>query len=514
MKILLLTLIWIPLVGIAQSMIVNNDSGDLSLYKSTHSFFSNGDRIDVYVSSSSQGEILIRRFNFSDELIYIGDLNFSISSENIYPFDIIVYNDDSYTIGMVAINNLGTRSILLLHYSDGNNLIYGKRLNITEYNSPYNYHEFNHLSDDGQGGLYIQLSETEFYGLIHVNNFGDLLWSKIISGSDNSGKSPGFTCRADGEGGVYGTLKDGSYECLFNVNFDGNIIWSKTYIDNQYRWPNILTTLEDGNIVVAGTHHDFNFDKTPYVHLYSNVGDLLSSMRYEIDIQNASDLIEDQNGDLLFLFSDSVYNSYILKLNRIDLSIIDQITLPGIFSNYASEFYQIMNNYFYFNARTIYSNDHVNNVFDQSNPLCDTYLSNFVSNNDIEFQNAIINTENLGTGSLTITINDLTNLNPFIGDELINTDFCLTYSISEIQQEENFIIYPNPTNDLITIETDNNEVVRSISVIDLRGKVVLNQSFTEKPTKASIDLCQILPGSYLVGVQIGEEIIYRRIIKE
>lgn len=91
-----------------------------------------------------------------------------------------------------------------------------------------------------------------------------------------------------------------------------------------------------------------------------------------------------------------------------------------------------------------------------------------------------------------------------------------SYSLSTIKENINsefeILAYPNPTSDFLNLEikTDNKSYDIELEIIDISGKVVLNQKIKESISK--INLSNFSKGTYLLKVfskEIGEINVYK-----
>ena len=73
-----------------------------------------------------------------------------------------------------------------------------------------------------------------------------------------------------------------------------------------------------------------------------------------------------------------------------------------------------------------------------------------------------------------------------------------------------FTIYPNPTKSILSIETSNNNMIDKVVVVDLLGKVILD----ETPVHNQINVEQFTSGTYILQVYSGEEMFVTKFIKE
>ncbi len=92
------------------------------------------------------------------------------------------------------------------------------------------------------------------------------------------------------------------------------------------------------------------------------------------------------------------------------------------------------------------------------------------------------------------------DFNPAIVTNTFNTEFVAQLSVSEFENGD-FIFYPNPVSDAVTVSLKNNaNSISNIAVYDVLGKLI----FSKKPTSAivteTIDLSTVSKGLYLLEV--------------
>ena len=116
-----------------------------------------------------------------------------------------------------------------------------------------------------------------------------------------------------------------------------------------------------------------------------------------------------------------------------------------------------------------------------------------------------------GSGSMYLVNNfgdTIAQTTTFNSDSL-TFPFCLsTTSIKELTTH-NFIVYPNPTNGLFTINSNKSKPY-DIQVFDILGNIIYQQ--TNNNTKTIIDLTTNTKGIYLVSITTEENRIVKRII--
>ncbi len=75
-------------------------------------------------------------------------------------------------------------------------------------------------------------------------------------------------------------------------------------------------------------------------------------------------------------------------------------------------------------------------------------------------------------------------------------------------------IYPNPAEDLISIDLSSLESVERIQLFDLSGKVVLETSSVSNSQKSVLDLSELEKGVYIVRINSGSELYTQKIVKQ
>lgn len=87
----------------------------------------------------------------------------------------------------------------------------------------------------------------------------------------------------------------------------------------------------------------------------------------------------------------------------------------------------------------------------------------------------------------------------------------LPSSVTNSNLEEVLSIYPNPSSDLI--EVDSELPILAISILDISGRSLINQKTRKQSSKVKLNLFHLTKGSYYVRVELSEGIAYRKLIK-
>jgi hypothetical protein len=85
-----------------------------------------------------------------------------------------------------------------------------------------------------------------------------------------------------------------------------------------------------------------------------------------------------------------------------------------------------------------------------------------------------------------------------------------TVGITEINKNDNIVIYPNPANDNINIDVKNyNEII----ITDISGKVVMNLDSASTQNN-TIDISNLSNGIYFVTIKSDRQLITKKLIKQ
>jgi hypothetical protein len=102
--------------------------------------------------------------------------------------------------------------------------------------------------------------------------------------------------------------------------------------------------------------------------------------------------------------------------------------------------------------------------------------------------------------------------NPTGSVRMFVDNFTITQTLStDSVDASNFVIYPNPTNDIITISSSTysfNEVV----IVDLNGRVIKSATF-ENVSLATLDVASLTAGVYFLNISSDEGVVNKKIIK-
>lgn len=132
---------------------------------------------------------------------------------------------------------------------------------------------------------------------------------------------------------------------------------------------------------------------------------------------------------------------------------------------------------------------------------------------DIQLPPSVANT-NIGKGYITFQIKPLSgfavgdiipntasiyfDFNPPIITNTFNTEFVQQLGVDEFENND-FVFYPNPVSDWLTISVRGNANIAGVTVYDILGKMVFTQQVSNLSTQ-TIDLSAVSKGMYLIEV--------------
>ena len=94
----------------------------------------------------------------------------------------------------------------------------------------------------------------------------------------------------------------------------------------------------------------------------------------------------------------------------------------------------------------------------------------------------------------------------------INVYETLSVGISEISNS-NLIIYPNPANRTITIESTTPSL-QEVEIYNVMGKLVFRKTLSNNKTQENININHLTTGYYIIKIKTDNEIITKKLIKE
>ena len=84
--------------------------------------------------------------------------------------------------------------------------------------------------------------------------------------------------------------------------------------------------------------------------------------------------------------------------------------------------------------------------------------------------------------------------------------------ISKIIEHPTLNIFPNPTSNIVTVESSSNQIIKHAMVLDLLGRKIIDVE--ENSSKISLDLSSLNSSTYILKTQVGNDWLIKKIIKD
>jgi len=464
------------------------DDQQMNYSRSMLNYFDNGDEIIVFNTSSSTQEMLNIQSTILKTNAQTGTVTkiaFECPSAQQLT-EVITYPDNSYSIILSDFSY----QIFIFKFSEQNELLWNKAIELQSFSNYYK----NAVIDNGQGGLYIMVSDFEYSGIINIDNNGTVVWSKKVKGNEE--KSPGFYICRNTNGGVIGTLKNDSYQCVFSLDQYGNEIWSKTFRDSQYRWPKKIIPTQDGNFLVVG---DINGSHS-YYNKISPTGQLIfAKTMFPTDFYlGLIDLKLDSLDNKYALFTN--YNSEIsvCKINSSD-QIINHQLIPNTFYDYYSSF-ATNSSKLGFNARMLEGNYHLMMEVDENLTIdCMTISIEGLSIvNDEQMLNSTV-LEGISIDNLSVNILPSPTILFTTANDIQISDYCNFAEVEDLNKTIVINIFPNPASETLTISLPENTSKNDCILVDNAGKEV--KQFTISSVDNIVNISDLETGIYMMRIK-------------
>jgi hypothetical protein len=106
------------------------------------------------------------------------------------------------------------------------------------------------------------------------------------------------------------------------------------------------------------------------------------------------------------------------------------------------------------------------------------------------------------------------DFNPPIITNTFNTEFVQQLGLTDFENAD-FIFYPNPVSNNVTVTVKNNSAIISLTVYDMLGKLIFIQEPTSTLSTQSLDVSMISKGMYLLEVTTDRKLkVVKKFVKE
>ena len=358
--------------------------------------------------------------------------------------------------------------------------------------------------EDGNNDLtlFIRLGVTgRATKIVRTDNFGVVTSQKFLESGDDEVKIEAIAYDGDSSYYCTGVLRnDIGINEIFILKLEGfNVAWAKAYPSNRTKHTAVdITLLNDGTIAVSGQINDsVNPDNLNYLMLHVNAdGDVLQSI--ELDDNNGdrggSIIGTADNGIVMNGFA-NVFSSIRTMAVKFDASgnvlwntqfAIDSLVIPD-------QIVELNDRRLLMQGSKSNQDTYLITMDEDGNAACNSAPANFTVSNVAMVDSVLTFTSEIanvvGTDVIPIESNYTVSSNQLCDEEI-------TTSIIDALSTSQFILYPNPVSDRITV---NNPTTMKIlvSLFNMEGMKV--RSIELLPSQnTSIDLSNLPNGLYVM----------------
>lgn len=413
----------------------------------------------------------------------------------------------------VLTGGMGITGVFAIKLDANGNFVWG---NIFNSNTSGNGAEGRSLIVDNLGNTYItgqfegslqtnsgiltanSLSAPEAF-VLKLDTNGISLWERQIGGWFDF--SVGNDIVANNSGGIYFTGRANGDIIISKLDVNGNTIWMKGINGGNAAMGNSILKDSNGNIYVAGFFTQTgDFDPGAGVFTLTNAGlndGFLSKL--------------DSNGN--FVWAKQYGGSSYDRCKDIGIDALGNIYITGFFDG-TVDFDPNIN---VFNLTTISTQQCFITKVDANGNFIWAVNSGGSGNITNEIGHAItvdVNDNIYTTGYFT----GLSDFDPGIGAYnftssgtfdayVLKLNQNITTDVFETRKGLNFIAYPNPTNNQLTIKGDIG-LIQQIKIIELLGKTIKTMSSSE-----TINVSDLNTGIYFIEITTNEKTLTQRFIK-
>lgn len=370
-----------------------------------------------------------------------------------------------------------------------------------------------YVDDNGTNSLYF----------IRTNSSGDTLWAKAFEKGFYNPTIYSLQLTNDHGFIVAGSMNNTLTQDVdaFAAKLDSacNIQWAKSYGESAYDFAQMAEQTRDGGYIIAANTYSFGVGLAEYFLIKTDAsGNLQWSKTYGGPSDDRSECVKQlpDNGYLLIgesaSFSSGNFDIYMIRTDANGDTLWTK-TLNGPGNNQA---YSMML------------------TSDSCIVATGIWLSSFGST-DVLFLKSD-RSFSFGCGEVSTTTY-VTDPIPVVTDHVLDTmatqvtvviqgvlikkgttanTLCLTDGISEIQEEKELMIYPNPATDQFTIHDARCtiETARCISIFNLTGENILTVSLRHQNSLLlPVDISRLPPGIYILEIQTSKGIFHSRLVK-
>lgn len=389
-------------------------------------------------------------------------------------------------------------------------------------NSDYSYKVIQ-LADSG----FILSGYTETYGLgirdiyvLRLDKLGDTVWARAYGGSGIDG-AVDMTQTKDGGFAIAGsTFSFGegvSDVYVLKIDANGTLKWANAYGGTLNDFGNAIAETSDNGFVISGSTESFGSgQRDVYVIKIDSTGNLLwSKAMGGAENESGKSIQELSNKDLVVFgntrsFGNGFEDYYLIRLNSLGDTIMTKV-YGGTSIDFGESIKQTSDKGFimagYTNSFNTWNYDiYLVKTDSLGNSGCNESSTSTIITNPLTIKTTTTSIESFGSGSSSANIK--------IGNTLTNPiNVCNTNSIEELSNNNQLLIYPNPTANSFSIQDKNNLTDNKfrVTILDIQGKII-EKFFLDKKNQQA-DITHFKKGIYFAKVETSIGLITKKIIK-
>lgn len=91
---------------------------------------------------------------------------------------------------------------------------------------------------------------------------------------------------------------------------------------------------------------------------------------------------------------------------------------------------------------------------------------------------------------------------------------CSTLAVEDVKKQNGISVFPNPTSGFVTIQNTKNSDLKTVEIYNVAGQLINNFKLNSGTNKASLDMSQLLNGTYILKVKSESENNTVKVIKK
>jgi Secretion system C-terminal sorting domain len=333
----------------------------------------------------------------------------------------------------------------------------------------------------GESVIDLNLSTENASGwVVKTDSLGVQLWEKQLNYTTDNNVFTNVIINTDTTiicGGIsIDSISKNGY--LVKLKANGDTIWAKRY-NNGVRDINSINPTQDNNYIIASSQEN-NGNEKAYISKIDTSGNILWAKSYARDTNNYK----------FEVASELPTGNFIVAGNDFDFS-----------QNPIAQ-----------RARLMITNNIGDSLWSQQytslGGINEDFLTDMKPTSDGGF--IFCGHMNLFNSKSWVMKIDSIDCNNFVNG-------CSTVEIIELEVNNNISIYPNPSNNIVTINYTLTEPIEAkLEIIDAIGRTVASHDFGKQNTgkqKVDVNIGNLANGLYLFNLRIGPEIIIKRVVK-